>query len=224
MVSLFFFYPRHGRRFRRPSRGRKRFSACASKTRSGWWSAFLPRKGRQASTNVAYFCQEKLRCYEIAGNLPTRGQTHGRYGRWGLITIRSVVINPDRVDNMDPLTTDKPYCWSTENNFSRSAQTLKQLFQTRGRGIDFTARVTGDYVVFTAHNAVYFLWRAANTAAVVTLVVAAVLSSINQADDCKLQKQRNHAVEETARQNRIRIFHELAAARKNGVAQVRNNS
>ncbi|CAM9096059.1 unnamed protein product [Hapterophycus canaliculatus] len=42
-----------------------------------------------------------------------------------------------------------------------------------------------------------------------------------QADNCELQKQKNHAVEEMARKNRIRIYHELAAARKNGVAQVR---
>ena len=41
-----------------------------------------------------------------------------------------------------------------------------------------------------------------------------------QADDCRLQKQKNHAVEEMARQNRVRIYHELATARKNGVAQV----
>eukprot|EP00903_Cladosiphon_okamuranus_P009870 g9376.t1 len=42
-----------------------------------------------------------------------------------------------------------------------------------------------------------------------------------KADDCRLQKQKNHAVEETARLNRIRIYHELATARRNGVAQVR---
>ncbi|CAM9400127.1 unnamed protein product, partial [Ectocarpus fasciculatus] len=42
-----------------------------------------------------------------------------------------------------------------------------------------------------------------------------------RADNCKLQNQRNQAVEETARLNRIRIYHELAAARKNSVAQVR---
>eukprot|EP00904_Undaria_pinnatifida_P008103 jgi/Undpi1/4422/HiC_scaffold_17.g07777.m1 len=42
-----------------------------------------------------------------------------------------------------------------------------------------------------------------------------------QADDCKLQKEKNHAVEESSRQNRIRIHHELAAAKRDGVAQVR---
>lgn len=44
---------------------------------------------------------------------------------------------------------------------------------------------------------------------------------LGQADHCRLQKQKNHAVEEMARHNRIRIYHELAAARKNGVAQVK---
>ncbi|CAM9258281.1 unnamed protein product, partial [Laminaria digitata] len=42
-----------------------------------------------------------------------------------------------------------------------------------------------------------------------------------RADDCKLQKEKNHTVEENSRQNRIRIHQELAAAKRDGVAQVR---
>ncbi|CBN77510.1 conserved unknown protein [Ectocarpus siliculosus] len=52
-------------------------------------------------------------------------------------------------------------------------------------------------------------------------VVERISAAERQADNCKLQNQRNQAVEETARLNRIRIYHELAAARKNSVAQVR---
>ncbi|CAN0036442.1 unnamed protein product [Pylaiella littoralis] len=52
-------------------------------------------------------------------------------------------------------------------------------------------------------------------------VVERISEAERQADHCKLQQQRNYAGEEMARQNRIRICHELAAARRNGVAQVR---
>lgn len=44
----------------------------------------------------------------------------------------------------------------------------------------------------------------------------------SQADNCKLQKDKNYAAEEAARRNRIRIHHELATARRDGVAQVRD--